>query len=81
MDAAGLRPLIQILDQIGLPHLGFTTKNSRKKYSNLSSTLASVKKNLNLDYLFTTSIEPDPKNRTVNRIALSKPRDSNLFSA
>lgn len=81
MDAAGLGPLIKILDQIGLPRLGFTTKNSSKKYSNLSSTLARIKKNLNLDYLFATSIEPDPKNRTINRIALSKPRDSNLLFA
>lgn len=82
MDAVGLLPLLKILDQVGLPYLGFWPKKSKKKSSDLSSTLANIKKYLNLEYLFTTTVEPDPKNRTINRIALSKPNDSNdMFSA
>lgn len=82
MDTAGLKSLVQHIDTIGLPYLGITSKNShRKKDSNLSSILAGIKKHLNLNYLFTTSVEADPKNSTINRIYLAKPKDLNVFPA
>ncbi|XP_025418825.1 endothelin-converting enzyme homolog isoform X2 [Sipha flava] len=76
MDAAGLNQLVEILDKIGLPHLGLPAK---KKNINLSSILASAKKHISLDYLFTTDIETDPKNRSINQIAIGKPRGSTVF--
>lgn len=82
MDAAGLNSLLKLLDQIGLPHLGVTPKSSsNKKDLNLSTILAGVKKYVNVDFLFTTSVDTDPKNRTNNRITLSKPRDTNMYPA
>ncbi|VVC39609.1 Hypothetical protein CINCED_3A013094 [Cinara cedri] len=77
IDAAGLKPMINILTEIGLPHLGIPIKHSKK--NSLSSILAKVKKYLNLDYLFSTTIDPDTKNRTLNNISLSKPRNINIF--
>lgn len=82
MDVAGLKSLVQLIDTIGLPYLGITSKNShRKKDSSLSSMLAGIKKRLNINYLFATSVEADPKNSTVNRLYLAKPRDLNVFPA
>lgn len=81
MDEAGLQPLLDLLDEIGLPYLEFTTKNTRKKYSNFSQTIANVHKYVALEYLFELSVEPNPKNRTVNRISLSKPTGSALLPA
>lgn len=79
MDTAGLEPMLNILNQIGLPHLGVPTKYSRAK--SFSSILANVKKHLNLDNLFMTSVEPDPKNRTLNKIYLGKPSGNIVFPA
>lgn len=79
MDAVGLKPMIEILKKIGLPPLGFPFKYSRR--IDYSTILANVKKYLNLDYLFLMSVEPDPKNSTVNKIYLSKPRNNNIFPA
>lgn len=80
MDAVGLDYLVEILDKIGLPRLGIPVKNEgRKKYTNLSSILAGIKKHISLDYLFKTDIETDPKNRTVNQIAIGKPRGPSPF--
>lgn len=82
MDSAGLKSLVQLIDTVGLPHLGISSKNSfRKNDLNLSLILASIKKHLNLNYLFATSVEADPKNSTNNQIYLGKPRDSNIFPA
>lgn len=80
MDAAGLNQLIEIMDKIGLPHLGLPTKNAgKKKNVNLSSVLAGAKKHISLDYLFTTDIDTDPKNRSINQISIGKPRGSTVF--
>lgn len=81
MDKAGLESLVELLDDIGLPYLiGYTAKNStKKKNENLSSILAKIKKKINFDYFFNTNVDSDPKNRTINRISLAKPRDTNLF--
>lgn len=81
IDMAGLKPLLELLDQIGLPYLEFTTKNSRRKHLSLSQLLAGVHKYLSLEYLFAITVEPNPKNRTVNRISLSKPTGSIMFPA
>lgn len=81
MDVAGLKPLLNLLDEIGLPYLEFTTKNTKKKYSNFSQTIAGVHKYLELEYLFAMNVEPIPKNRTVNRISLSKPTGLIVFPA
>lgn len=81
MDLVGIQLLVELIDNIGLPDLiGYNLKNStKKKNQNLSSILANTKRKINLDYFFITSVEPDPKNRTINRISLGKPRDINLF--
>lgn len=78
IDAAGLEPLLLLLRQIGLPTLATHHQYLSK---NVSKYLAGVKKIINYDYIFTTSIESDPKNRTANRITLSKPNDVHLFPA
>ncbi|XP_060862387.1 neprilysin-1-like isoform X2 [Metopolophium dirhodum] len=72
----GIKQLVQILDKIGLSDTGLSTKI---KSSSFSAMLARLKKSINLDYLFTTNVEPDTKNRTDNRISLSKPKDTNIF--
>jgi len=80
MNTVGIKQLVQILDKIGLPYMGLTTKRSSKmKASSFSSILARLKKHINLDFLFITSVEADTKNRTANRISLGKPRDINIF--
>jgi len=76
MNAVGIKQLIQILEKIGLPYMGHST---RMKSSSLSSILAKLKKQINLDFLFVTTVEADTKNRTINRISLGKPRDINIF--
>lgn len=81
MDMAGLEPLLKLLDEIGLPYLEFTTKNTRKKDLNLSQIVAGLHKYLSLEYLFAINVEPNPKNRTVNRISLSKPTGVTVFPA
>lgn len=83
MDAAGLKSLVQLIDTIGLPYLGITSKNSHRKKdsTSLSSILAGIKKRLNMNYLFAMSVEADPKNSTINRLYLAKPRDLNVFPA
>lgn len=82
MDVAGLKQLFQMLDIIGLPHLGVTFKDTdKKKNFNLSSILASIKKHLNLNYLFMINVEADRKNSTKNLIYLGKPKERNWFSA
>lgn len=82
MDAVGLKPLFDILDTVGLPYIGIATKSPYKpKNTSLSSILAGLKKYLNLNYLFMSSVEADPKNSTNNRIYLGKPRDANVFPA
>lgn len=69
--------LVQILDKIGL---SFKVITNRQEASNLSSILAKLKKQINSDYLFTTNVIPDSKNRTVNRISLFKPIPTNKLS-
>lgn len=85
MDTAGIKQTLQVLDQIGLPHLGFTPEQYSygRNYSRLliSSILANVKKHLNKNCLFSTGIEPDGKNRTINKMTLRKPDGSELISA
>lgn len=81
MEAAGLDPLFKMLDQVGLPHFGFNIKNSKKRDSNLSILYANIKKYLNIDFLFSVSVDTDTKNRTINRISLSKPKELNIFPA
>lgn len=76
MNTVGIKQLVQILDQIGLPYMGLST---RVKSSSFSSILAKLKKIINLDFLFVTNVEADMKNRTANRISLGKPRDINIF--
>ncbi|XP_025196930.1 membrane metallo-endopeptidase-like 1 isoform X2 [Melanaphis sacchari] len=76
MNKNGINKLVQILDQIGLPHMGLYTKI---KSPSLSPILAKLKKYINLDFLFVTNVDSDTKNRTTNRISLSKPRDINIF--
>lgn len=78
IDAAGLEPLFHILRQIGLPTLAMHHQYLTK---NLSKYLAGTKKIINYDYLFTISVDSDLKNRTFNRITLSKPNDVHLFPA
>jgi len=75
-DTDGIKQLIEILDKIGLSDTGLSTKI---KSSSFSAMLARLKKLINLDYLFTTNVEPDTKNRSTNRISLSKPKDTNIF--
>lgn len=81
MDQIGLNELVQILDNIGLPILfDQTPKDPTINIDlNISSILANIKKHINVDYLFQTNIENDPKNRTNNRITLRKPLASDLF--
>ncbi|VVC39613.1 Hypothetical protein CINCED_3A004548 [Cinara cedri] len=83
MDAAGIQKMFQFLNQIGLPYLGFTQNNSSSgqtdSSTNISLILANVKKQLNIDYLFSTRVAPYSKNRTLNKITLSKPMDNNMF--
>jgi len=76
MNTVGIKQLVQILDQIGLPYMGLST---RVKSSSFSSILAKLKKIINLDFLFVTNVEADMKNRTANRISLGKPKDINIF--
>jgi len=76
MNTDGIKQLVQILDKIGLPYMGLSTKI---KAPNFSSILARLKKQINLDYLFVTNVEADTKNRSANRISLGKPRDTNIF--
>lgn len=76
MNTIGIKQLVQILDEIGLPYMGLST---RMKPSSFSSILAKLKKIINLDFLFVTNVEADMKNRTANRISLGKPRDINIF--
>lgn len=76
INAAGLDPLLHVLKQIGLPALGI---NHQYLSKNLSKYLAGIKKSINYDSLFITSVESDPKNRTTNRITLAKPNDMHLF--
>ncbi|XP_050432624.1 neprilysin-11 isoform X2 [Adelges cooleyi] len=74
MDAKGLKPLIAILDKIELPRVGIISK--KKNNVTTSGLLARAKRYLNMNFLFYMSVEPDPKNRTINRITLSKPSES-----
>lgn len=76
IDAAGLDPLLLILRQTSLPIFGMHHQYLSK---NLSKYLAGIKKSINYDSLFITSVESDPKNRTTNRITLAKPNDVHLF--
>lgn len=76
IDAAGLEPLLLVLKQIGLPTLGTNYPYISK---NLSKYLAGIKKVINYDSIFITSVETNPKNRTANRITLAKPNDMHLF--
>lgn len=78
MDLSGLKSLMEVLDQIGLPRVGFNTKNSTKPFD-LTSILANIKKHLNMDHLFSTEVFPDKKNQTINRIFITKPIDSFSF--
>lgn len=78
IDAAGLEPLLLLLRMIGLPTL---VTHHQYVSKDLSKYLAGVKKIMNYDYIFTTGIESDLKNRTANRITLSKPNDVHLFPA
>jgi len=74
--AHGIKQLIQILDKIGLTCMVIS---NRQDASNLSSILARLKKNINLDYLFAANVKPDTKNRSTNRISLGKPSGINKF--
>ncbi|XP_022176698.1 membrane metallo-endopeptidase-like 1 isoform X3 [Myzus persicae] len=71
-----IKQLIQILETSGLP---FNVIINRKKASNISSILARLKKRMNLDYLFMVNVQSDTKNRTLNRITLSKPSATDVF--
>ncbi|XP_022173796.1 neprilysin-2-like, partial [Myzus persicae] len=71
-----MKQLIQILDTSGLP---FNVIINRQKASNISSILARLKKRMNLDYLFMVNVQSDTKNRTLNRITLSKPSATDVF--
>lgn len=76
IDAAGLEPLLSILKQIDLPSFGSHHHSNSK---NIAKYLANIKKTINYDTLFVTSVESDPKNRTINRITLAKPSDMHMF--
>lgn len=78
MNEVGMKSLLKLLDKIGLPHLGVNT-NCSTNSSDLTLILAGVKKYLNLDYLFTISVEPDFGNETINRITLKRPRHTDIF--
>lgn len=74
MNTDGIKQLVQILDKIGLPYMGLSSRTK-----SISAILARLKKQINLDYLFVTNVEADTKNRSTNRISLGKPRDTNIF--
>jgi len=76
MNTDGIKQLLHILDKIGLSDKGLSSKI---KAPSFSAILARLKKYINLDYLFTTNVEPDTKNRSINRISLAKPKDINIF--
>ncbi|KAL4122253.1 hypothetical protein QTP88_014620 [Uroleucon formosanum] len=76
MNTDGIKQLVHILDKIGLSDTGLSTKIKAQSFS---AMLARLKKYINLDYFFTTNVEPDTKNRSINRISLAKPKDTNIF--
>lgn len=82
IDASGPTSLFELLDKIGLPHLGFHLNNSEDNtayYTNLTPILAGIKKYVNIDYLFQISVEADSNNKTINRITFSKPSDEDII--
>lgn len=82
-DAAssGISNLIQLIEEIGLPPLGFYSDGYDNNYeTNLSMILAGMKKYANINYFFSVSVETDYENRSINRIYLTKPlHDTELF--
>lgn len=81
MDVFGSTSLFELLDKIGLPHLGFNTNHSEenKTYPNLTSILARVKKYVKIGYLFEISIKADLNNDIINRIWISQPNNEDII--
>lgn len=82
MNLVGIQTLVKLLNSMGLPTLiGYSDNNSTKNNEqNLSSILANIKKKINLNYFFSTSVGIDNKNLTINRISLAKPDELDIFT-
>ncbi|KAK7603104.1 hypothetical protein V9T40_003103 [Parthenolecanium corni] len=70
MNDKGLAPLYDVLRQIGLPTKSPLIYPSSK--FNWVKTAAKMKRVLNMDFLISVNIFADPKNRSINRISVSK---------
>ncbi|XP_050537862.1 neprilysin-11-like isoform X2 [Daktulosphaira vitifoliae] len=81
MDSKGLKPLIDILDKIELPRIGIMNKKMRESAST-SRLLALAKRYVGVSHLFQAGVLTNSKNRTYNRITLSKPSSTtDMFPA
>lgn len=85
MDSLGLRPVFDYINEFLLPaypqilNISGTSNVSSNYTFNWIRTVAKVKRRMGSDLLIGFDIFPDPKNRTVHRLAVGAPEANDML--
>ncbi|CAF4857091.1 unnamed protein product [Pieris macdunnoughi] len=83
LDKRGLKPIIEILEQLGLPSYPTFLNITEVDYTNFTfdwiESVMQIKTQLSMDVLIGFDIVTDPKNSSVYRLIMGSPETTNPF--